>query len=307
MVQEGRSGFEVPTSDGRVLSVETSGDSDGFPVILLHGTPGSRNGPKPRFSVLYRLGVRLITYDRPGYGGSSRSPGRQVVDAANDVLTIMDYLGIDEFSVVGRSGGGPHALACAARCVGRVKRAAALVSVAPANAAELDWFDGMTEANVDEYTVADTDLVELSKRLQVVANRTRENPESILNDLSLQLSTADQKIVRGVQWRRLLAMTYAEALRHGAGGWVDDVMALRSDWGFDLRSIKVPVLLWHGLEDNLSPVSHTRWLADQIANATVWVQPGAAHFGAVEVLPDILPWLTGAIDDPVPASIHAYC
>lgn len=307
MVQEGRFGFEVPTSDGRVLSVETSGDSDGFPVILLHGTPGSRNGPKPRFSVLYRLGVRLITYDRPGYGGSSRSPGRQVVDAANDVLTIMDYLGIDEFSVVGRSGGGPHALACAARCVGRVKRAAALVSVAPANAAELDWFDGMTEANVDEYTVADTDLVELSKRLQVVANRTRENPESILNDLSLQLSTADQKIVRGVQWRRLLAMTYAEALRHGAGGWVDDVMALRSDWGFDLRSIKVPVLLWHGLEDNLSPVSHTRWLADQIANATVWVQPGAAHFGAVEVLPDILPWLTGAIDDPVPASIHAYC
>lgn len=307
MVHEGRSGFEVPTSDGRVLSVETSGDSDGFPVVLMHGTPGSRNGPKPRFSVLYRLGVRLITYDRPGYGGSSRSPGRKVVDAAADVLTIMDYLGIDEFSVVGRSGGGPHALACAARCPSRVKRVAALVSVAPANAAELDWFAGMTEANVDEYTVADTDLVELSKRLQAVANRTRENPESILDDLSLQLSTADRNIVRGVQWRRLLATTYAEALRHGAGGWVDDVMALRSDWGFDLRSIRTPVLLWHGQEDNLSPVSHTRWLADQIANVTVCVQPGAAHFGAVEVLPDILPWLTGAIDDPVPVSVSARC
>src|ERR1039457_6640174 len=101
-------------SGRRKLSVETLGAPEGKPVFLLHGTPGSRYGPRPRGIILYRLGIRLITYDRPGYSGSDRNRGRSVADAADDVAAIADALGIDRFSVVGRSGGGPHALACAA-------------------------------------------------------------------------------------------------------------------------------------------------------------------------------------------------
>jgi pimeloyl-ACP methyl ester carboxylesterase len=106
---------QVIKVDARDVAFDTLGDSKGFPVFLLHGTPGSRSGPAPRTSVLYRLGIRLICYDRPGYGGSERFKGRTVADAAWDVLAIADHLNLGQFGVVGRSGGGPHALACAAR------------------------------------------------------------------------------------------------------------------------------------------------------------------------------------------------
>src|SRR5690606_26673026 len=120
----------VVTPDGRRLAVEQRGRPDGHPVFLLHGTPGSRLGPRPRASVLYRLGIRLITFDRPGYGGSDRMRGRRVADVAADVACIADALGLGAFAVVGRSGGAPHALACAALMPDRVTRVAALVGLA---------------------------------------------------------------------------------------------------------------------------------------------------------------------------------
>lgn len=121
----------VKTADHRRLAVQTFGDPEGRPVFLMHGTPGSRLGPIPRSTVLYNLGVHLISFDRPGYGGSDRLIGRQVAAAAVDVQTIADELGLDRFAVVGRSGGGPHALACGALLAERVHRVAALVSLAP--------------------------------------------------------------------------------------------------------------------------------------------------------------------------------
>jgi pimeloyl-ACP methyl ester carboxylesterase len=173
----------------------------------------------------------------------------------------------------------------------RIVRAAALVSVAPAQAPDLDWFDGMTEANIKDFTMADGDIAVLTQRLQEVADRTREDPESILHDLRHELTPLDLRVVSSAALRRLLAETYREALRHGAGGWIDDVLAARAEWGFSLEAITVPVLLWHGAQDNLSPASHTRWLARKIGSAVVRIERDSAHFGAVEVLPEILSWL----------------
>src|SRR5262249_53418979 len=123
--------FSEKFGEKKQLAVEVCGAPDGLSVFLMHGTPGSRSGPRPRSSLLYRLGIRLISYDRPGYGGSSRVPGRCVADAADDVRAIADALRLDRFAVIGRSGGGPHALACAARLDDRVIATAALVSIAP--------------------------------------------------------------------------------------------------------------------------------------------------------------------------------
>ena len=147
---------QICDPDGRRLSVESVGDPEGKPVFLLHGTPGSRNGPRPRGIVLYRLGIRLISYDRPGYPGSDRNPGRKVASAAENVRIVADYFGIDRFSVVGRSGGAPHALACAALMPDRVVSAAALCSPAPFDAEDLNWTVGMTESNVRAYGYANT-------------------------------------------------------------------------------------------------------------------------------------------------------
>lgn len=282
---------DVITADGRRLRYESTGASDGAPVFLLHGTPGSRIGPKPRAAVLYRLGVRLISYDRPGYGGSDRDPGRTVASCAADIARIADDVKVDTFAVVGRSGGGPHAMAAAALLPDRVTRAAVLVSLAPNDADDIDWYAGMNDANVREFATARADELKLVESLRLQADRTRRSPGSLLESLRGQISDPDLRVVRDVTIERLLLETYAEAMRPGPYGWIDDTLALRRDWGFRLRDIHQRVRLWHGADDNVVPASHTRWLAERIPRAEIEVQTGAAHFGAMEILPDILSWL----------------
>jgi pimeloyl-ACP methyl ester carboxylesterase len=282
----------VRAGDGRRLSTQVYGDPDGRPIFLLHGTPGSRLGPHPRSSVLHRLGVQLIAFDRPGYGESDRMAGRQVADVAGDVLAIADAYGLDRFAVVGRSGGGPHALACAALLPDRVSRAAVLVGIAPHGADGLDWFDGMAQSNVTEFTAAANGYEDIVAHAKAVANAVRADPASLLARLQADLPAPDRRVVADRGIRSMLLETYAEALRTSAYGWVDDAMAFCSPWGFDPASVTVPVLLWHGAHDVFSPASHARWLADRIPSAAVVVQAGAAHFGALDVLPDILRWVS---------------
>lgn len=284
------------THDGRTLAVDLTGDLTGWPVFLLHGTPGSRSGPIPRGSVLSRLGVQLISYDRPGYGGSTRHPGRRVADAASDVAAIADALELDHFSVIGRSGGGPHALACTALLSGRVARTAVLVGLAPSDAPGLEWFEGMTDANVREFSEADTDESMLVERLRLRSEQARHDPESLLDLLRSQMTATDIRVVDAVEIRKLLAASYGEALAAGPYGWIDDVLALRGTWGFLLGSINTPVRLWHGADDNFAPASHAVWLAGQIPDAEIQVEANTAHFGAVEALPNILAWSIGAAD-----------
>jgi pimeloyl-ACP methyl ester carboxylesterase len=281
----------VATAGGRRLAVNEAGDLRAQPVFFLHGTPGSRVGPLPREQELRERGVRLISFDRPGYGGSDRLVSRTVGDVASDVATIADALGVGQFAVLGRSGGGPHALACAALLPDRVTRAAALVSLAPWGAEGLDWFGGMTHSNVDAYTTAASDPDVLSMRLVQAAAKIKADPASHVAVLSPEMPGADRRIVADGDVRALLAQNFAEALRNSADGWIDDVLAFCSHWGFEVSDISRPVLLWHGGEDVFSPVTHTRWLAERIPGALAETPPDRAHFGALEVAPDVLSWL----------------
>jgi pimeloyl-ACP methyl ester carboxylesterase len=271
--------------------VKISGNPTGHPVFMLHGTPGSRIGPFPKTRVLYELGVRLISFDRPGYGGSDRLDARRVADVVPDVVAIADELKLDRFAVVGRSGGGPHALACAALLPERVTRAGVLVSLAPWTAEGLDWFAGMADSNVREYTAAASMPELLTATLVQTAARIKANPASHVTALAPEMPAADRRVVSDVGIRAQLVENYAEALRDSADGWIDDALAFCAPWGFDLADIKVPVLLWHGENDVFSPVGHARWLADQIPHAIMAIRPGRAHFAALEVMPDVLSWL----------------
>jgi pimeloyl-ACP methyl ester carboxylesterase len=281
----------VLTPDGRRLAVELSGHPNGTAVFLLHGMPGSRLGPHPRGMILYRLGVRLISFDRPGYGHSDRKRGRRVADVVADVTAIADALEIEQFAVAGRSGGGPHALACAALLPHRVVRAGVLVGLAPRAAAGLDWSDGMAASNITSFNAAATGHTPAAARLNPAAEAIRADPASLLAQLHAELPVSDRRVVADAGIRAGLVAAYADALRNSTYGWIDDILALCSHWGFELSTVSVPVLLWHGDGDVFSPANHTRWLARQISTAQLVVQAGAAHFGALDVLPEVLRWL----------------
>ncbi|MDH6126213.1 alpha/beta hydrolase [Kitasatospora sp. GP82] len=283
----------VQAADGRRLAVDTHGHIKGRPVFLLHGTPGSRVGPLPRASVLYRLGVRLISFDRPGYGDSSRLPGRRVSSAADDVTTIADALGLADFAVLGRSGGGPHALACAALLPHRVTRVSVLVSLAPRHAEGLDWYAGMTESNRRGYSEVERGLHRFADAFQVRSRKIKDDPVAVIKGLVPELPPTDRSVVADAGIRRMLLSTYREAFRYGAYGWIDDVLAFTSDWGFTVENITVPTRLWHGADDQFSPVQHSQWLADHIPGAELYLEPGAAHFGSLRVMAEELKWAAG--------------
>ncbi|TDU04715.1 pimeloyl-ACP methyl ester carboxylesterase [Streptomyces sp. 846.5] len=285
----------VSAKDGRRLRVEEWGKKDGTAVFVLHGTPGSRIGVAPRHSVLYRQGIRLIAYDRPGYGWSDRHLGRRVVDAAEDVEAIANHLEVDRFAVVGRSGGGPHALACAARLGDRVTGTAALVGLAPRigdDGMGDAWYEGMGAGNREEYGRAVEGLDALTESLRDRARAIHRAPGELIEQLLAEVKAADLQVIADAGIRRILKDSYREALRQDGAGWIDDALAFVSDWGFRLSEIKSKVLLWHGMDDVFSPVRHSSWLDEHLPDSTLRMEPGAAHFDAIARLPDVLSRLT---------------
>ncbi|MFC1441836.1 alpha/beta hydrolase [Streptacidiphilus sp. N1-10] len=285
----------VSAKNGRQLCVKEWGKKNGTAVFVLHGTPGSRIGVAPRDGVLYRQGIRLIAYDRPGYGWSDRHLGRRVVDAAEDVEAIANQLDVDRFAVVGRSGGGPHALACAAKLGDRVIGTAALVSLAPRigdDGMRDSWFEGMGPGNREEYGRAMEGLEALTESLRKRARAIHKAPEELITQLLAEVRAADLQVIADAGIRRILKDSYREALRQDGDGWIDDALAFVDDWGFRLSEITSRVLLWHGTDDVFSPVSHSSWLHEHLPGSELGMEPGAAHFDAIARLPDVLSLLT---------------
>ena len=211
-----------------------------------------------------------------------------MADAAADAAAIADAYGLDRFAVVGRSGGGPHALACAALLPERVTKAAVLVGIAPHGADGLDFFGGMAQSNVLEFTAAAAGYAGIAPQLHAAADAIRANPASLMADLHAELPDPDRRVVADSGIRSMLLETYAEALRTSAHGWINDALAFCSPWGFDPAAVTVPVLIWHGASDVFSPAGQESRPAGETSRRAVVVQAGAAHFGALDVLPDIL-------------------
>ncbi|MEU6868660.1 alpha/beta hydrolase [Streptomyces sp. NPDC046876] len=282
---------EVRTGDGRRLIAEEWGEPDGLPVLLHHGTPGSRIGTALSDAARRHPEFRFFAYDRPGYGDSDRRPGRSVADAAADAAAVADALGVGTFAAVGRSGGGPHALACAALLPGRVTAVAVLVGLAPRDAAGLDWFAGMTPHNVAHYSLAMLDPEALERQIVPLAGVIRRNPARLLEELRGDLADADLPVLEDERVRRVILDNYREGLRSSAHGWLDDALALCRPWGFEPGAIACPALVWHGAQDAFSPTGHARWLAEHIPRSTSVLEPGAGHFAAQYALSYALGWL----------------
>ena len=252
---------ELTAADGRVMRYCCYGPPAGLPVCSLAGTPGTRWERPDVDSAFGRAALRVVVPDRPGYGGSARQPGRTVADVAADVAVIADAQGWARFAVTGFSGGGPHALACAALLTGRVTCCAVVACPAPPDAPGVDFFAGRTPGQAEDF------------------RRARSGERALRPYLQARASAALAQIEAGAVAPGRPApadtgrMTRIRAQYLGLDGWVDDVIALAHPWAFDLGSIDVPVGIWYGARDTRVPRRHTDWLLAHLPAARGYEHP----------------------------------
>ena len=270
---------DVRLADGRTLHVYDTapGDTRRLAVFWHHGTPNIGSPPEPLFPAADRLGIRWISHDRPGYGGSTPRPGRDVASAATDVAAVADALGIGRFAVIGHSGGGPHALACAALLPHRVLSVVSMSGMAPYDAEGLDWFAGMTPSSAAALRAA----AEGRAAKEAYQATAAYDPE--------MFTPADHAALSG-DWSWLDTVV-APAVAAGPGAQIDDDLAYVSPWGFDPAQVTAPVLFLHGNQDRVIPYAHGQWLARRCPAAELRLTPGDGHLSVLTSAPSALDWL----------------
>lgn len=276
------------TPDGRDLEVMRDGSADGRTLVFHVGTPNAPDEFPLLTDALDDRGWQLVAYARPGYSASSRREGRSVADAAADVAIILDELGLDRFVTLGWSGGGPHALACAALMPERCDAAASLAGVAPYDAEGLDFLAGMGPENVEEFGAAARSRTELRTFLERFADElSTVTAEEVAASLGGLVDEVDRRALTG-ELAETQARMLRSALSTGIAGWFDDDLAFVKPWGFELAQIVVPVSIWQGAHDRMVPFAHGEWLAAHIPGARVHLYDDEGHISLVQQLPRIL-------------------
>ena len=269
--------FTMTLADGRQLGYCELGDPEGLPLLLFHGTPGSRKVFSPDDALSQIPGLRLILPDRPGYGLSTPKPNRTLLDWADDVGELADHLGLDRFAILGISGGGPHALACAYAIPDRLTATLVLVSPSPTS------FPGATRGQTFGNRLGGwlgRNTPALGRWLTNTQRSTfQKDPDGYIQVVARQMAPPDQKILEDEAARKVLADDFGEAFRQGGDATFEDGLLTvnASDWGFALDEIPVPVHLWHGAEDILVTVAMGEFLAQEIPQAQARIVPGAGH------------------------------
>jgi pimeloyl-ACP methyl ester carboxylesterase len=288
----------IETADGRTLAFAQWGDPHGDPIFNIHGTPGCRLNRHPTEAKIAELGVRLITYDRPGYGQSSRHHGRSVNDCVSDILAIINSLAIDRFAVTGGSGGGPHSLAVAAALPDRVTRCGCIVGIAPYDVLGDRFFEKMDPQNIKEFGWAldgeDRLRQEVPREAKAMLDRMAGDPTTILG--AFELPEADKAILARKDIQDLMRVAMTETFANGVDGWIDDDLAFTKPWGFDPASITVETAVWWGAEDVLVPPVHGEWLAATVPGSIPRVDTSGGHQADPDTFIQALyPWLTRGI------------
>jgi pimeloyl-ACP methyl ester carboxylesterase len=283
----------LTTPDGRTLTYVERGAADGFPVIASHGTPGSRFARHPDPQLYERHGVRVVAYDRPGYGRSDPKLGRSVAEAPADIAAIADQLGFEQFAVVGGSGGAPHALACGALLADRVVRVGALVTPAPPDAENFDFYEGLAELNVKEFGAAMEGREAIEAFLEPYVEGIREDADGVIEQILDELPEVDRELGSRPEFRAIMRESFTEAVRQGSRGWADDDLAFAKPWGFELEDVTVETRVWQGELDVLTPRPHGEYVASRLPNARFELLEGGGHFLDREWTV-VLEWLSAA-------------
>jgi len=277
-------------TDGRTLAFAEYGDPHGKPVFFFHGIPGSRLF-RPPDEVTTRMGVRLITTDRPGSGLSTYQPGRHIPDWPGDLVQLADHLGIEKFAVAGHSGGGPYTLACALALPGRVVRSATLSGAGPADTREA--LKTMTPVNRLGISIGRFTPWPLWRLLVWYLYRMgHANPAYLFDRGAKDRPQADTDVLNLPGVLELNYASQSEGLRQGTCGFALEARLLVRPWGFRLEEIRVPVHVWHGSVDVDTPVAMGQAVAARIPNSRLTIFPGEGHMALFPHWEEILSQLT---------------
>lgn len=286
----------VTTPDGRILAIEEAGDPGGRPVLVHNGSPNSRHLYGPHAADAAERGLRLISYDRPGYGGSAPQPGRSHASCAADVRAICASLGIGQLGIWGISGGGAHALACAALLPDLVVGVASLAGLAPYGAEGLDWFDGMGQDNADDFKLQVTDPAAARAKLEQDREETLAASASDLQEVLKTLLTPTDAAVLTGKLAEYLDYCGHEGLAPGSEGWWEDAWAQTGAWEFELADISVPVLVMHGRQDLFVPFGHGEWLAAHVPGVEARLLDDDGHLTLLQNrIPEVHAWLSARL------------
>jgi pimeloyl-ACP methyl ester carboxylesterase len=279
----------VQAPDGRELEVVSDGPEDGRCFLFHGGTPSAADAYPPLVAELARRNLRFVTFSRPGYAGSSAMNGRAVGDVATDVQAILDALKIGSFFCAGQSGGGPHALACAALVPDRVIATATLAGVAPWPAEGLDWLAGMGPENLEEFGATMKGREALDAYLEREAAAVQDvQAADVVASFGGLVSDVDKAALTG-SYAEYMAISLRRAVSTGIAGWRDDDLAFVTPWGFDLAAIETPVAVWQGGEDRMVPMAHGAWLAAHVPGAEQHLLPDEGHLSlALNKIGDVL-------------------
>jgi pimeloyl-ACP methyl ester carboxylesterase len=286
----------ITTPDGRTLAVQDVGDPAGKPVLVHMGTPNSRHVYPPDAADAAARGLRLVCWDRPGYGGSTPQPGRSIADVAADVRAICAALGFERVATWGISGGGPHVLACAALLPDLVAAAASLASPAPYPADGIDYFAGMGEENVEDFRLLISDeAAAREKHERECAEMRTVTGGDLAAAMPSLLSPVDAAVLTG-ELADYLAFTMRDGLAPGPEGYWGDSLAMARPWGFELAAISVPVLLLHGRHDKFVPQAHGAWLAGRIPGVDARLLDDDGHLTLLQNhVGDVHDWLSARL------------
>jgi len=260
--------------DGRTLAWHEYGPTEGRPVLRFQGTPGSRFSRFPHEDSYERLDARVFVFDRPGYGASTRLPGRGIAAIADDAAELLDHVGLDAVHAIGGSGGGPHVLAFAANHPTRVRAATVVVGGAPL---EEEDTRGLIELNRAAWHAAHESWEALYTLLVPLREEILADPLAGFRHVMDSAPESDQAVMADPDWQRVLVEDVTEAFRPGAEGWTDEGMALTLPWDFEPSAVACSVTWWHGANDANAPLGAVERLLETMDGVDLRVWPEAGH------------------------------
>ncbi|TML19200.1 MAG: alpha/beta hydrolase [Actinobacteria bacterium] len=267
-------GARLELHDGRILAWREYGSPDGRPILRFQGTPGSRNSRHPHEDSYARLDVRVIVADRPGYGESTRLPKRGISIVADDAAQLLDHLGLDRVHVIGGSGGGPHALAFAARHPERARAVTVVVGGVPLEEADTVGLIGLNRAG---WYAAREGWDAMFELLAPVREELLHDPLAQFRSVMDATPESDRAVMEDPDWQRVFLEDVTEALRPGAKGWADEGIALLGSWDFDPADVRCSVTWWHGENDANSPIVAVRRLVSSLNDVDLRVWDDSGH------------------------------